>query len=242
MDNQEEKSKPVPAQVSYIVYGPDQPAWDSKSDTTAIIIYGGGGHGKMVIDLLRSIATYRISGIIDDGLPINSSVMEQAVLGGEEVLPKLYKEGIRLSANAVAGIGNIRSRITIYQKLGEAGFYSPSLVHARAFLEPGAILSPAVQVFANAYIVSEAKVGFGSIINTGVIISHDCIIGKYATLSPGAILAGAVQVGDGALIGMGVTVNITVKIGSGARVGNGATVKADVPDNGVVRAGTIWPG
>ena len=49
------------------------------------------------------------------------------------------------------------------------------------------------------------------------------------------------QVGEGTLIGMGVTVNLRVRIGHGARIGNGATIKADLPEGGVVRAGTIWP-
>jgi acetyltransferase-like isoleucine patch superfamily enzyme len=40
---------------------------------------------------------------------------------------------------------------------------------------------------------------------------------------------------------MGVTINLGVKVGAGARIGNSAVVKADVPVNGIVRAGTIWP-
>lgn len=47
--------------------------------------------------------------------------------------------------------------------------------------------------------------------------------------------------GDRALIGMGATVNLGVTIGAGARVGNSAVVKADVPENGIVRAGATWP-
>jgi acetyltransferase EpsM len=42
-------------------------------------------------------------------------------------------------------------------------------------------------------------------------------------------------------VGMGVTVNLRVTIGSRARVGNGATIKQDVPEGGIVHAGTIWP-
>jgi len=67
-------------------------------------------------------------------------------------------------------------------------------------------------------------------------------LGEYVNLSPGAILAGAVRVGDRALIGMGATINLGVSIGAGARVGNSAVVKSDVPENGIVRAGGIWPG
>ncbi len=80
------------------------------------------------------------------------------------------------------------------------------------------------------------------IINTGAIVSHDCVLGDYTNLSPGAILAGTVQVGSGVLIGMGATINLEARIGAGARIGNGATVKSDVPEMGVVRAGTVWPG
>ena len=84
-------------------------------------------------------------------------------------------------------------------------------------------------------------VGFGCIVNTGAILSHDCVLGDYVNISPGAILAGAVQVDERSLIGMGATINLGVKIGSGVRVGNSAVVKADVPQNSIVRAGAIWP-
>ena len=53
--------------------------------------------------------------------------------------------------------------------------------------------------------------------------------------------AGAATVNERSLVGMGVTINLHVTIGAGARVGNSAVVKADVPQNGIVRAGAIWP-
>ena len=68
-----------------------------------------------------------------------------------------------------------------------------------------------MQVLPHAYVGSEAVIGFGVIINTGAIVSHDCVLGEYANLSPGAILAGEVQVGSRALVGMGVTINLQVQ-------------------------------
>jgi len=211
-------------------------------DPTAIAVYGGGGHGKAVIDLLRAIGEHRIVGVIDDSLPKDESVMGVPLLGnGDEALPELYEYGIYLAVNAVGGIGDISSRVKVFECLTRAGFENPTLVHPTAFIEPSATLASGVQVFPHAYVGSEAQVGFGAIVNTGVIVSHDCVLEDYVNLAPGTILAGAVKVGERTLIGMGVTVNLGVEIGAGARIGNGATVKADVPSGGIVRAGGIWP-
>jgi sugar O-acyltransferase (sialic acid O-acetyltransferase NeuD family) len=187
------------------------------------------------------LGPYPIAGIVDDGLPAGSHIMGVPVLGGSNILGRLIEQGVHLAANAVGGIGNITSRIKVFERLTEAGFSCPTLVHPTAFIEPGALLAEGVQVMPHAYVGSETQVGFGAIVNTGAIVSHDCKLGDYANLSPGAILAGEVTVGSATLVGMGVTVNLRVKIGNRARIGNGATIKQDVPENGIVRAGTVWP-
>jgi sugar O-acyltransferase (sialic acid O-acetyltransferase NeuD family) len=214
----------------------------SPYDPTTIIIYGGGGHGKTLIELVQALGIYHIVGIIDDGLPVGESILNTQVIGGKESLSELYARGIRLAVNAVGGIGNLGVRIHVFEILAQNGFTCPALIHPRACVEPSADLSAGVNVFPLAYIGSASRIHYGAIINTGAIVSHDCVIGNYANLSPGAILAGSVEIGDGVLVGMGATINLHVKIGHGARIGNGATVKADVPESGVVRAGTIWPG
>ena len=206
------------------------------------MIFGGGGHGKTLIELLRALHTYRLVGVVDDGMHSGDTVLDVPVLGGAEVLPDLYAQGVRLAVNAVGGIGNVSVRIRVFQKLSQAGFVCPALVHPAAFVEPSAYLSPGVQVFAHAYIGSAARLGFGCIVNTGAIVSHDCILGDYANISPGAMLAGEVQIGSSVLIGMGATVNLRVKVGATARIGNGSTVKEDVPEKSIVRAGALWPG
>jgi len=213
----------------------------SAFDPQAIIVYGGGGHGKSLIDLLRSLGTYTVTGVVDDGLPAGEMVLGLPVLGGGEYLPELFARGVRLAVNAVGGIGDVSVRVKVFQKLAQAGFACPAVAHSSAVIEPSTSLSAGVQVFPHAYVGSEARLGYGVIVNTGAIVSHDCILGDYVNVSPGAMLAGDVQIGSSALIGMGVTINLGVHVGVGARIGNGATVKADVPEKGLIRAGAIWP-
>jgi sugar O-acyltransferase (sialic acid O-acetyltransferase NeuD family) len=206
-----------------------------------IIVYGGGGHGKALIDLLRVLGSYHIIGIVDDDPKADTSIMGVPVLGGGYILDQLVEQGVHLAVNAVGGIGNIQSRIKVFERLSQTGFTCPAVVHPTAFVEASAALADGVQVMPHAYVGSEVHVGFGVIINTGAIVSHDCTLGDYANLSPGVILAGEVSVGSATLIGMGVTVNLQVRVGERARIGNGSTIKQDVPAGGIVHAGTIWP-
>jgi acetyltransferase EpsM len=227
-----------------LVEGATQPAYAVPQDTfdpTAILVYGGGGHGKSLIDLLRALGSYHIVGIVDDSLASGIRLMGLPVLGGSEMLADLARQGVRLAVNAVGGVGNVSVRVQVFQKLAKAGFACPAVIHPSAWIEPSASLAPGVQVFPHAYVGSEARLGYGAIINTGAIVSHDCQIGDYANISPGAMLAGEVQVGAGTLVGMGATINLQVSIGAGARIGNSASVKSDVPEKGVVRAGSVWP-
>lgn len=205
-----------------------------------IIIYGAGGHAKTVISLLR-LLDWEIIGIIDDGVEKGKSVSGVQVLGGAEILQSLRSRGIVYAVNAVGGIGNYMVRWRIFRRLQEFDFQFPTLIHPSAFVEDSVTLADGIQVLAQSYISSESRVGFGTLINAGVVISHDGNIGRCVNLSPGALLAGEVTVEDFAQIGMGATINLAIKIGSAARIGNSAVVKGDVPANGRVYAGTIWP-
>lgn len=208
----------------------------------SLILFGGGGHGKSLIELIRAGGDYQVIGILDDGIAPGESVLDIPILGGVHLLGELYRQGARLAVNGVGGIGNLNSRLRVFELLRSAGFATPVVMHPRALCEASSLLAPGSQVFANAYIGSCSLIGKGCIINTGAIISHDCRVGDYTNISPGAILAGNVEIGEKVLVGMGVTINLNVKIGAGARIGNGATIKADVPAGSVVKAGAIWPG
>jgi sugar O-acyltransferase (sialic acid O-acetyltransferase NeuD family) len=206
-----------------------------------LIIYGGGGHGKAVIEAVRAMGTYEVVGVVDDDLPRGSKIIGLPVLGGAGALAGLLSQGIRLAANGVGGIGDPESRIRVFRSLLEAGFFFPPVIHPTAFIEPSAGISPGVQVMPLAYVGSEVEVGFGVLINSSAVVSHDCRLQAYANLSPGALLAGGVRLGEAVQIGMGATINLGVAIGDQARVGNSAVVKKDVPSGGIVRAGAVWP-
>ena len=205
-----------------------------------IFVYGAGGHSKVVISLLR-LQNWEIVGLVDDQVPAGTLVSGVKVLGGADVLSDLRSQGVSNVVNSIGGIGNYKVRWNVFERLRGLDFSFPTLVHPAAFVEDTAVLSDGVQILAQTYVSSECSIGFGSLINSGVVISHDTQVGMCVNMSPGALIAGAVKVDDFAQIGMGATVNIGVRIGSEARIGNSAVVKVDVPAGGRVRAGAVWP-
>lgn len=210
-------------------------------DEEAIVVYGAGGHGKAVVELIQALGDYRIEGFIDDGLSPGEEVMGLPVLGGAEVLGKYRARGIGQAANAVGGIGDIRSRVQVAKRLRAVGYSLPTLVHPTAFVEASAQLATGVQVFPLAYVGSQAQLANGVIVNTAAVVSHDCRLDQHANIAPGSLLAGAVEVGEFTLVGMGVTINLEAKIGRNCRIGNSAVIKQSVPEGSVVPAGSLWP-
>jgi sugar O-acyltransferase (sialic acid O-acetyltransferase NeuD family) len=209
--------------------------------SAGVVVFGGGGHGRTLLDLLAVHPSLHAAAVVDDGLHA-TDVLGVPVHGGD-ALASLRAEGLELAVNAVGGIGVERAaaRAAVFDRLAAAGFRCPALVHPSAVIDASAALADGVQVLAFGYVGSGASVGFGTVLNTRAVVSHDCVIGARVNLSPGSLLAGEVVVDDDALVGMGATVNIGVRIGAGALVGNSAVVKADVPAGAVVRAGAIWP-
>lgn len=208
--------------------------------SNSIVIVGGGGHCKALIDLIRAEGKYHIIGVVDDD-PNLTQVLDIPVIGNSNTLTDLAQKGLTKAINAIGGISNIKVRINIEQKIKAAGLIIPNVIHPTAYLEPSAKLAQGIQVFAHAYIGSEVNIKENALINTGVIISHDCQIAAMANLSPGAILAGNVSIGQNTLIGMGVTINLGVSIGENCKVGNSAVIKSSVPDNAIIHAGATYP-
>jgi len=221
--------------------GAAAPTAPTTADPADIVVYGGGGHGRTLIDLLAALGTYRVAGVVDRGLAAGESLSGPKVLGGDEALATVRASGVALATNGVGGIARVADRVDAFQRLAAAGFAFPALCHPSAVVEPTARIGDGAQVLAFAYVGSAAVVGFGCLVNTGAVVSHDSVLADYVSVSPGALLAGDVRVGAMTLVGMGVTVNLGVSIGERVRIGNGAVVKADVPDGRIVPAGSVWP-
>ncbi len=196
-----------------------------------IIILGGGGHARILIRLIKAIARYEISGILDPSLKKESMVVDVPVLGGDDLLSMQIKEGIMLACIGVGSVEDNSKRTGLYQTVKETGFSVPCLIHPKSVVKENEVnISEGVQVMAGAIIQTGSSIRENTIINTGAIIEHDCVIGKHVHICSGVVISGGVTIGDSTFIGAGATIIQGIKIGNNSVVAAGAVVINDVGD------------
>lgn len=197
-----------------------------------VVIIGAGGHGKVVLDLLRSAGEHEPVGFIDaDSALAGREVAGLPVFGPVNLLPKIRQRRIR---GAIVAIGDNRIRRSYAQLVTQAGLELITAIHPRAFVSSTARLGRNVVVAAGAVVGTEACIADSTIINTSAVVDHECEIGEAVHVAPGALLAGRVRIGAGAFIGMGAKVIPCMTVGEGAVVGGGAVVISDVPPGATV--------
>jgi UDP-perosamine 4-acetyltransferase len=200
-----------------------------------VILIGGGGHGRVLLDALLALGA-DVLGIADPALPTDvPGPRGLPVLGGDDAALAQAADAVML----VNGVGSTRStaaRTALYERFVAAGYRFATVVHPAAVIAGDVALGDGAQVMAGAVLQTGARLGANCIVNTRASVDHDCDIGAGAHIAPGVTLSGGVRIGPGSHIGTGAVVIQQVRIGAGALIGAGAVVLADVPDGGRVDA------
>ncbi len=196
-----------------------------------VVGVGAGGHAKVVMDILESLGGVDIVGLLDTNAERwNTDYFGVPVLGGDELLGSLRRQGVGHFFVGVGSVGDTSLRRLLYEKGVAAGLQPIAAIHPRAVVSRHASLGLGATVLAGAVINAGARIGDNVVVNTGALVEHDCTVEDHAYVSTGACLAGGVHVGAGAHIGNGASVRQCVRIGKGAVVATGAVVVKDVAD------------
>ncbi len=193
-----------------------------------VIIIGGGGHAKVLVDcLLLSGAT--IIGITDiDSNNCHSSFSNVKFIGKDEAIFQYDQKDILL-VNGLGFTDKSNRRAAIFELFKKSGYSFASVIHPSAVISSDVVLSEGVQVMAGSVIQPGCKVGANSIINTSVAIDHDCIIAENVHIAPGSVLSGNVTIEQSVFIGAGTTIIPGVTIGLKCIIGAGSLVNTDIP-------------
>ena len=193
-----------------------------------MLLIGGGGHCKSVLDSLLELNEYEEIGIVDKNENVGNSVLGVSVVGCDDDLPTLFKRGFKYAFVTVGSIGNPTLRIKLFNILVKIGFEIPVIIDASAKVSDYARIEKGVFIGKHAIVNAGSIIHEMSIINTGSIIEHDCEIGAFTHIAPGAVLGGEVVVGENSHIGSNTTVKQQIRIGSNSIIGMGSVVLQNI--------------
>lgn len=193
-----------------------------------LLLIGGGGHCRSVLDSLLGLQIYDDIGIIDCSGP---NVLGIPIVGEDEDLPRLKEEGWTDAFISVGSIGDTDLRRKLFQMVKETGFQIPSVIDPTAIIGREVKLGEGCFVGKRAVINSGSSIGVCAIINSGAIVEHDCLIGDFAHISPGAVLCGEATIGTDTHVGAGAVVKQQIAIGKQSVIGAGSVIVSDIPNN-----------
>ena len=177
-----------------------------------LILVGGGGHCKSVIDVAKS-AGYTILGILDRPEEVGKKVLGYDVIGTDDDMAKYVD-----CAEFIVTVGQVKSpdlRIKLHKILEQVGAKMATIVAPTAHVSKYAQLGEGTVVMHQAVVNADAKIGKECIINTFANIEHDVVIGDYCHISTGAMVNGGSKIADGTFLGSQSVVNQCVKIERG---------------------------
>lgn len=197
--------------------------------TRPVIVLGGGGHARVVVDTLRLLGI-EIAGVTDPRGPGEIAARLGVPWLGDDPAVFTYTPNSIALAVGVGGVRETRRRRRLFEKFKSRGYGFQTVIHPAAVLARDIELSEGVQVMAGVVVNAGAAIGPNTILNTRASIDHECRIGAHVHIAPGVTLSSAVDIGDGSHIGTGATIIQGVRVGSDCLVGAGAVVLRDIPD------------
>jgi UDP-perosamine 4-acetyltransferase len=207
----------------------------SEGDKKLCVILGGGGHGCVLLDILRGSGIAVVHAILDvDRSKWGRDLFGVPILGDDGSLSEVARQGVDYFLVGIGSTGDSLPRQRLFE-LGLSHNLKPlTVIHTTAWCSDLAQVGPGSQLFPGSIVNARATLGVNVIVNTGAIVEHDCILGDHVHVATGAQLASTVKVGAGAHIGAGATVKELISIGEGAVIGAGAAVVENVSARTVV--------
>lgn len=196
-----------------------------------LILIGGGGHCKSVIEVAES-AGYEIKGILDMPDEVGKEVLPgHKVIGTDDEIPQYVEE-----CDFVITVGFIKNpalRIKLYNKVKAAGGRLATIIASTAHVSKYAELGEGTVIMHHAFVNAGAKIGDNCIINTFVNIEHDAEVGNQCHISTGTMVNGECKIGENCFIGSQSVCANCIEIASDIIIGAGSVVRKSIRVKGI---------
>lgn len=198
--------------------------------TRDLILLGGGGHCKSVIEVAES-AGYNILGILDRPEDVGKSVLGYKVLGVDDDIPQ-YVSNVEFVIT-LGFIKNPAIRIKLYNKIKAVNGKLATIVASTAHVSRYANLGEGTVVMHQAFVNAGAQIGDNVILNTFTNIEHDVVIGNQCHISTGVMVNGDCKIGERVFAGSQSVFINGITVGNDIIIGAGSVVSKSIETKGI---------
>lgn len=197
-----------------------------------IAIFGAGGFGREVKTIIDAINeknpnSYNFIGFYDDGKNIGKIINGYPVLGGIEEINALNKE-----LNLVISIGDPKIKKKIISKIDNNNIKYPSLIHPNALISKDSVkIGEGSVICAGTILTCNIEIGKFVILNLMCTVGHDTVIEDFCAFMPSVNISGEVIIQSCVYVGTGAKIINLLSIGYNTIVGAGAVVSKSLPAN-----------
>jgi len=178
------------------------------------------------LSMLHALPEWEVIGFYDDGKERGTMIKQLPVLGG---LMELLS--VTAPTNVVLAMGNPTLKIQVAERLYENNnIHFPVLIHPNAVIQEKSSvkLGQGSIITAGVVLTADIEMGDHVLVNLNCTVGHDVHIGDCSSVMPGVSIAGEVSIGKGVLIGSGANILNGLHIGDHSRVGAGSVVTKSV--------------
>ena len=195
-----------------------------------LILIGGGGHCKSVIDVAES-AGYNILGVLDMPEEVGKSILNYKIIGTDDDIP-LYVD----KCEFLITVGHIKTsaiRKKIANQVRLAGGRLATIIAPDAYVSKYAKVGEGSVIMHRAFLNAEVVVGKNVIVNTLTNLGHEVQIGDFCHLSTGVMVCGNSKIGNDVFVGSQSVINQGLEIIEGTVIGSLVCVNKSIFDPGI---------
>lgn len=198
-----------------------------------VLVWGAGGHGKVIVDALMASGEWKVVGIVDeDEKKCGTDVLGVKVFllrGGVTQVAK------KLDCGRIAiAIGDNYTRFQKFQQARHEGLKPVNVVHPSAHVSRFVTMGEGVTILAGATINPGTTIEDNVCVNTSASVDHDNYLEKNCHIFPNATLTGGVRIREFAYVGSGAVIAPNLTVEKFSSVGAGAVVLDNVAEGIVV--------
>ena len=191
-----------------------------------LLLIGASGLAREVLSVLRGNDDPHVIYVVDDQAELAGTALDGVLIVGG-----LSQVAHHPTADLLICVGSGAARADLVARLADLGVTPDrytTLIHPAVGVPDSCRVGAGSILLCGVVLTTDVQLGEHVVVMPNVTLTHGNRVGSFATLCAGVAVGGDVHVGRGAYIGMNASIREGTLIGAAAVIGMGAAVLVDV--------------